>query len=72
MVVCWKYLVQSAFVNLFGTALGMIMLKAVPALGLALRILMVSVGAAIVIAFFRRVRFQNRRARMEPYYSPVI
>jgi NADH-quinone oxidoreductase subunit H len=72
MTICWKYMVPISFVNLGGTALVMVLLHAVPALALPMRLAMVVVAAAILIAFFARVRYQIRRARPELYYSPVI
>jgi NADH-quinone oxidoreductase subunit H len=72
MTVCWKYLVPIAFVNLAGTALMMTALHAFPAVALPLRLAVTAGAAAILIAFFWRVRQQIRRARPEFYYSPVI
>jgi len=72
MVVCWKYLVPIAFINLAGTAVTMVVLHEVPVLALPLRLGITAVALAIVVAFFRRVRYQLRRARPELYLSPVI
>ena len=72
MVVCWKYLVPIAFINLAGTAVTMVVLHEVPVLALPLRLGITAVALAIVVAFFRRVRYQLRRARPELYFSPVI
>jgi NADH-quinone oxidoreductase subunit H len=72
MVVCWKYLVPLAFLNLAGTAVMMMVVHAVPSLALPLRLAVTAVAAAVLVAFFLRVRYQLRRARPELYYSPVI
>jgi NADH-quinone oxidoreductase subunit H len=72
MTLCWKYLVPISFVNLGGTALVMVAEHALPALAYPLRASVLAFAAAAVVVFFRRVRFQLRRARPEYYFSPVI
>jgi len=73
MTLCWKYMVPIAIVNMLGTAVWMIVVS--EALGRLVQIAMTIAGAAIVVLFFRRVRFHLRRARLQPadyYYSPII
>jgi hypothetical protein len=61
MTICWKYLVPIAFVNLFGTAVWMIVFPE----GLwPVRALLTLLGFGIVVYFFTRVRFHLRRARV--------
>jgi NADH-quinone oxidoreductase subunit H len=73
MTVCWKYMVPIAIVNMLGTAAWMLVVPA--ELGRIVQVAMTVGGAAIVVVFFRRVRFQLRRANLAPseyYYSPFI
>jgi len=59
MVMCWKYLVPIAMVNLAGTAVWMVVFPAgVPAVRGALCLL----AAALVLLFLRRVAFHIQRA----------
>jgi NADH-quinone oxidoreductase subunit H len=59
MVMCWKYLVPLAFVNLLGTAAWMVAFPAgVPAVKFALCLLAVG----LLVVFARRVAFHLRRA----------
>jgi NADH-quinone oxidoreductase subunit H len=72
MAVCWKYLVPISFVNLLGTAVWMVLF---PEGSRLVQYLMMFVGAAIVVQFFRRVAFHWRRARIRErgqlYLSPL-
>ena len=73
MILCWKYMVPIALVNLVGTALWMAVVP--EAVGRVVAIAMTIGGGAVVVHFFRRVRFHLRRARLAPadyYYSPFI
>jgi hypothetical protein len=73
MTLCWKYMVPIALVNVVGTAIWMVIVP--PAVGQVVAITMTVGGAAAVVAFFRRVRFHLRRARLSAadyYYSPII
>lgn len=71
MVVCWKYLVPIAFVNLIGAAAWVALL---PAGSRAVRYGMTALGAALVLLFAQRVVFHLRRARVRErgdiYLSP--
>jgi len=61
MAVCWKYLVPISFVNLLGAALWLV---AFPHGNRVIQFAMFLVGVAIVAAFFQRVFFHLRRARV--------
>src|SRR6184192_4460741 len=61
MIMCWKYLVPLAFVNLMGTAVWMVLFPA--GLG-GVRVLLCLCAAALLGAFGRRVVFHIRRARL--------
>src|SRR5438067_391548 len=61
MVMCWKYLVPLAFVNLMGMAVWMVLFPA--GLG-GVRVLLCLCAAALLGAFGRRVVFHIRRARL--------
>ena len=71
MVVCWRYLVPIAFVNLIGAAAWVALL---PAGSRIVQYGMTAVGAAMVLLFMRRVIFHLRRAhvreRGDIYLSP--
>jgi NADH-quinone oxidoreductase subunit H len=69
MILCWKYLVPIGFVNLIGTAIWMVVW---PQGNHIVRYGMVILAVAVLMQFFRRVRFHLRRARPEMYYSPAI
>ncbi len=69
MILCWKYLVPIGFVNLIGTAIWMVIW---PQGNRVVQYGMVLLAAAVLVQFFRRVRFHLRRARPELYYSPAI
>jgi len=69
MILCWKYLVPIGFVNLIGTAVWMVIW---PQGNRVVQYGMVLLAAAVLVQFFRRVRFHLRRARPELYYSPAI
>src|SRR5438093_2151529 len=60
MVMCWKYLVPLAFVNLMGTAVWMVLFPA--GLG-GVRVLLCLCAAGLLGGFSRRVLFHIRRAR---------
>jgi NADH-quinone oxidoreductase subunit H len=61
MGMCWKYLVPIAFVNLIGTAAWMVLFPAgVPLVRWALT----AIAAALLVAFFWRVRFHLRHGRI--------
>jgi NADH-quinone oxidoreductase subunit H len=61
MVMCWKYLVPLAFVNLLGTAVWVVVFPAgMPAVTIGLCVL----SAALVVAFASRVGYHLRRARL--------
>jgi NADH-quinone oxidoreductase subunit H len=61
MLMCWKYLVPIAFVNLMGTALWMVAFPGgVPLVRAALCL----VAAGLVVAFFGRVAHHIRRAKL--------
>ena len=72
MVVCWKYLVPLAFVNVLGTAVWVVLWPQGNRLG---RYGMTLVGVAVLAYFFRRVAFHLRRARVrergEFQWSPL-
>jgi NADH-quinone oxidoreductase subunit H len=69
MILCWKYLVPIGFVNLIGTAIWMVIW---PQGNRVVQYGMVLLAVAVLVQFFRRVRFHLRRARPELYYSPAI
>ena len=69
MILCWKYLVPIGFVNLIGTAVWLVLW---PQGNRVVQYGMVLLAAAVLVQFFRRVRFHLRRARPELYYSPAI
>jgi NADH-quinone oxidoreductase subunit H len=69
MILCWKYLVPIGFVNLIGTAVWMVIW---PHGNRVVQYGMVLLAVAVLVQFFRRVRFHLRRARPELYYSPAI
>jgi len=59
MVMCWKYLVPIAFVNLLGTAVWMVMFPAgVP----AVRLVLAALGGVAIVAFAVRVRYHIKYA----------
>jgi NADH-quinone oxidoreductase subunit H len=60
MVMCWKYLVPLAFVNLLGTAVWMVFLGDVPAVHYALT----AFAGLLVLGFVWRVYHHIRRARL--------
>ena len=71
MVMCWKYLVPLAFVNLLGTAAWMV---AFPHGAPAARIALCALTAALLVAFAWRVGFHLRRAglhRDELSFNPL-
>jgi NADH-quinone oxidoreductase subunit H len=73
MSLCWLYMVPIALVNLVATAIWMTLVPA--PLARAVQITMTLVGAALVVAFFARVRFHLRRAKLREidyYYNPII
>src|SRR5256886_8565535 len=62
MVMCWKYLVPLAFVNLLGTAVWMVLFPS----GLpVVRVLLSLTAAALLGLFARRVVFHVRRAGLK-------
>ena len=73
MTLCWKYMVPIALVNVVGTATWMVV---VPAAAGRIVAMAMAVGAvAVVVVFFKRVRFHLRRARLtaaDYHYSPII
>jgi NADH-quinone oxidoreductase subunit H len=69
MILCWKYLVPIGFVNLIGTAIWLVIW---PHGNRVVQYGMVLLATAVLVQFFRRVRFHLRRARPELYYSPAI
>lgn len=69
MILCWKYLVPIGFVNLIGTAIWMVIW---PHGNRVVQYGLVLLAVAVLVQFFRRVRFHLRRARPELYYSPAI
>jgi len=68
MTLCWKYLTPIAFVNLLGA---MIWFALFPQGLLAMRVLMVLLGAGIAVYFLSRVAFHLRRAKPELHVSPL-
>jgi NADH-quinone oxidoreductase subunit H len=69
MMVCWKYLVPIAFVDMIGTAVWVaIWPQGTPVMSYIL----LAMGIAIVAAFVSRVVHYLRRSRMEVYLSPII
>jgi NADH-quinone oxidoreductase subunit H len=69
MILCWKYLVPIGFVNLIGTAVWLVMW---PQGNWVMQYGLFFLAVAVLVQFFRRVRFHLRRARPELYYSPAI
>jgi NADH-quinone oxidoreductase subunit H len=73
MTLCWKYMVPIALVNVVGTAVWMVVVPEPVGRVVAVAL---TIGAVVaVVAFFRRVRFHLRRARLRAadyYYSPII
>jgi len=71
MIMCWKYLVPLAFVNLLGTAAWMVVFPS----GLeAMRIALFALAVVLGIAFLIRVRYHLRRAglrRDELSFNPL-
>ena len=71
MVMCWKYLVPIAFVNLLGTAGWMVLFPAgVPAVRVGLTLL----SGALLLLFVWRVAFHLRRAglsRRDLSFNPL-
>ena len=71
MIMCWKYLVPIAFVNLLGTAVWMVVFPhGLPEARLALTLLAI----VLLAAFFWRVRYHLRRAglrRDELSFNPL-
>jgi NADH dehydrogenase len=71
MVMCWKYLVPIAFVNLIGTAVWMVLFPAgVPAVRWALT----AVGGVALVAFAWRVRYHLGHAglhRRQLSFNPL-
>ena len=62
MIMCWKYLVPIAFVNLMGTAVWMVLFPS----GLpVVRVLLSLTAAALLGLFARRVVFHVRRAGLK-------
>ena len=73
MTLCWKYMVPIALVNVVGTAVWMVVVP--ERAGRAVAFVMMLGGVALVLYFFRRVRFHLQRARLrnvDYYYSPFI
>ncbi len=73
MTLCWKYMVPIALVNVVGTAVWMVVVP--EGVGRVVALAMTVAGVAIVVVFFRRVRFHLKRARLgsaDYYYSPII
>jgi len=73
MTLCWKYMVPIALVNVVGTAVWMVVVP--ERLGRVVAIVMTLGAVAVVVLFFKRVRFHLRRARLRDadyYYSPII
>lgn len=73
MTLCWKFMVPIALVNVVGTATWMVVVP--DRFGRVIAIAMTIAAAALVVLFFRRVRFHLRRARLtaaDYYYSPFI
>src|SRR5713101_7311766 len=62
MVMCWKYLVPLAFVNLLGTAVWMVVF---PHGAPGVPQLLCVVAAVLVWVFFRRVRYHLKRAGLK-------
>lgn len=69
MSLCWKYLVPIGFINLIGTAVWMVIW---PQGNRVVQFGMFLLALAILVQFFRRVRFHLRRAKPELYYNPAI
>lgn len=73
MSLCWLYMVPIALVNLVGTAIWMTVVP--PSVDRIVQIAMTLGGAAVIVMFFRRVRFHLHRAKLRDidyYYSPII
>src|SRR5262249_26665000 len=62
MIMCWKYLVPIAFVNLLGTAVWMLWVP--DALRAPVRVALTLLAVVIVVLFARRVAFHIRRAAL--------
>jgi len=62
MVMCWKYLVPIAFVNLLGTAVWMLIFPQGVA---AVRVVLFAITVVALAMFFRRVVYHIRRAGLE-------
>jgi NADH-quinone oxidoreductase subunit H len=54
MNMCWKYLVPMSFAGVLFVALWMLIVNAVPVIGLIMRVALSLGGAALVVAFFAR------------------
>ena len=73
MTLCWKYMVPISLVNVVGTAIWMVVMP--ETLGRLAAFALTLGGAAVVVLFFRRVRFHLQRAKLRDadyYYSPII
>ena len=68
MTTCWKYLVPISFLNLFGTAIWMLLF---PNGFLPMQLLLFAIGVGLVVYFFQRVRFHLRRMQPEMQWSPL-
>ncbi len=68
MSICWKYLVPLSFVNLFGTAVWVVIW---PAGNRATAYLMTAIGGGLVAYFLYRVVFHLRRSRAELQFNPL-
>ncbi|MEW6299179.1 MAG: NADH-quinone oxidoreductase subunit NuoH [Thermodesulfobacteriota bacterium] len=69
MSLCWKYLVPIGFINLIGTAVWMVIW---PQGNRVVQFSLFLLALAILVQFFRRVRFHLKRAKPELYYNPAI
>ena len=69
MNMCWKYLVPGAFVNLVGVAAWMVVF---PQDTFIPRFVLFLGAVVLVVQFARRVAFQNKRARMQLGFKPVL
>jgi NADH-quinone oxidoreductase subunit H len=73
MTLCWLYMVPIALVNLVATAIWMTFVP--EGLDRFVRLGMTTMGAAIIVYFFSRVRFHLRHAKLRDidyYYNPII